>query len=266
MNNKFDWARFCNVIAKDFRSMWTLFGSTMLILALLPTMAWLLAVVFSSETVIAPGVRVLEICLVAAFASLMAPSRMYRTMNLRNEGIYYAMLPASKLEKYLSMLVYCFIVCPLLVYVGGMVVDMLLTVLPFGPYYEPIWKSTVGFPFPTGTSDMTIDSTGLSFGSWAVVLYLTSFLCSASIFLFTATLFRRHKVLYTFLWMWLIDFVLVLVGVPLISSFFRGVDWENAAQWIEDRVEGITEEQLKNWVVAVLFSYFAWYRLKKMAY
>ena len=72
---------------------------------------------------------------------MVTPSRMYRTCNLQKEGIYYAMLPASKLEKYLSMLLFTIVVCPLLCFLGGMVLDYFLTLLPFGPYNKWLWQT-----------------------------------------------------------------------------------------------------------------------------
>ena len=41
-----DWNRFCKVVAKDFRNMWPMFGTTMIILAALPFAVWLMMYVF----------------------------------------------------------------------------------------------------------------------------------------------------------------------------------------------------------------------------
>ena len=37
MNNKFDWNRFCKVVKKDFCNLWPMFGTTMIVLASLPS-------------------------------------------------------------------------------------------------------------------------------------------------------------------------------------------------------------------------------------
>ena len=45
-----DWNRFCKVVAKDFRNMWPMFGTTMIILAALPFAAWLIVYVFGGAS------------------------------------------------------------------------------------------------------------------------------------------------------------------------------------------------------------------------
>ena len=130
MNNTFDWNRFCKVVNKDFRNLWPTFGTTAIVLATLPFAVWLLSLVISRDFVIDPNYRVTMIMGVSSLAAVMLPSRLYRTMNLRNEGIYYAMLPASKLEKFLSMLLFTFIVAPVVVYLGSLVLDIILRLMP----------------------------------------------------------------------------------------------------------------------------------------
>ena len=148
MNNTFDWNRFCKVVHKDLRNLWPSFGTTMLILVALPFALWLLMWVLGGSDIAMPAdVRLMIIEYLAMFAALMAPSRLYRTWNLRGEGIYFAMLPASKLEKFVSALIYCLVVCPLAVYLGGLALDMVLTALPVGSWQSWIWQGTGGFPF-----------------------------------------------------------------------------------------------------------------------
>ena len=88
MNNTFDWNRFCKVINKDFRNLWPMFGTTAIVLATLPFAIWLLALVCNRNFVIDPNYRVVMLMGFSSLAALMLPSRLYRTMNLRNEGIY----------------------------------------------------------------------------------------------------------------------------------------------------------------------------------
>ena len=117
MNNTFDWTRFGKVVRKDFQSIWQNAGTTLLIITLLPILAWLLWWVvsgFGDMEPIAPEVRWSFIFGSVMLAAMVTPSRMYRTCNIQKEGIYFAMLPASKLEKYLSMLLFSIVVCPLL--------------------------------------------------------------------------------------------------------------------------------------------------------
>lgn len=267
MNNTFDWNRFCEVVKKDFRNMWPLFGRTMLILALLPMTIWLLTVVFPGSMAVPTNFRLWMVKLMAMLAACMTASRMYRTWNLQGEGIYFAMLPASKLEKFLSAILYSVIVCPLLVFLGSALVDTFLAALPFGGYHEWIWQRDYSlFNMEISTEP------GIHYGPWGTlynIIYILSFVGSTLLFVFTSTIFKRHKVLRTFLWMYLIEFVLVLILIPLMaSSVFR--------LWMISLKQSLGPEGIVNLfyggmlafsvIEIVLFGWLAWRRLNRMGY
>ena len=272
MNNKFDWNRFCEVVKKDFRNLWPTFGTTMIVLASLPFAVWLMALVIDRTAIISPNIRVVMIMVFSSFAAIMLPSRLYRTMNLRGEGIYYAMLPASKLEKFLSILLYTFVVAPVLVYLGSMVLDIILRLMPAGPYHQWLWQGDAGFPIFTGIP--MDDDTIPGFHSWLLTAAAySSYFASPALFLYAATLFKKHKVLYTFLVLYLIEFVLTIIAIPVIMALAQNPDF---MEWLYDTFHHWTPEQIFNWffgiiaavntIVTVLFTWMAWRRLKKMPY
>ena len=280
MNNKFEWNRFCMVVNKDFRNLWPMFGPTMLILAALPFAAWLLIAVLKSDASMPPDFRLIMIETVAYIAAIMAPSRMYRTWNLRNEGIYYAMLPASKLEKFCSALLYSLIICPLAVYLGSMALDIFLTALPFGPWRDWLWQGMMGFPFTLNMSffenpAFADEGAGffVHFGSLWVVACWASYIASVLMFVFTSTLFKRHKVLQTILWLYVINFVLSIVLVPVLVAVFSDSSFMDWFMQLPDRMSG---EQMVNWIfglalgfdvlMTALFGWLSWRRLNRMAY
>lgn len=280
MNNKFDWNRFCKVVNKDFRNMWPLFGTTMIILAVLPFAVWLFMTVLGVDIPLDPAFRLMMIEGVAYIAALMAPSRMYRTWNLRNEGIYFAMLPASKLEKYISALFFSLIVCPLAVYLGGMALDVFLTALPFGPWQDWLWQSKVGFPFIFDMSffdSLVADGEGAElfgyYGSWWVISCWTGYISTVLMFFFTATLFKRHKVLQTILWLYVIEFAFSIVLIPVFVALFSNTD---LMEGLYDYISSRDPQTLFNWLfvgsnvlnvlLTALFGWLSWRRLKKMPY
>ncbi len=283
MNNKFDWNRFCKVVNKDFRNMWPMFGTTMIILAVLPFAVWLFMIVIGVDVPLDPAFRLMMIQGVAYIAAMMAPSRMYRTWNLRNEGIYYAMLPATKLEKYLSALLFSLVVCPLGVYLGSFVLDMFLTALPFGAWEDWLWESKVGFPFilDLGTilSEMAASDYGadtfrmLYFGTMYNISCWLGYICTVLMFVFTATLFKKHKVLQTILWLYVINFVLSIVLIPVFMVVFGSSDF---MEWATDLITNMSGQQMANWFFGItngfnllliaLFVWLSWRRLNRMAY
>ena len=280
MNNKFDWNRFCKVVNKDFRNMWPMFGTTMLILAALPFAVWLFMAVVDRSASMPADFRLMMIEGVAYIAALMAPSRMYRTWNLRNEGIYYAMLPASKLEKFASALLYSLIICPLAVYLGGMVLDVFLTALPFGPWRDWLWQGEMGFPFTFNLStfqNLAVDDYGAQmlgyYGPLWVVSCWIGYISSVMMFLFTSTLFKRHKVLQTILWLYVIEFVISIILIPVFMAIFTNTD---LMEWLYDAFYGADPTVTFNWLfwgtivinalLAALFGWLSWRRLKRMPY
>ena len=281
MNNKFDWNRFCKVVNKDFRNIWPLFGTSMLILAALPFAVWLfMAVLGGSNVSLPPDIRLLMIQGVAMIAAIMTPSRMYRTWNLHNEGTYYAMLPASKMEKFTSAALFSIIICPLAVYLGSMLLDIVLTILPFGPYNQWIWQCEMGFPFTFDMSffgQLAAAEEGAEifshFGSLWVISCWLGYIGSVLMFMFTSTIFKKHKVLQTILWIYLIEFALSIILMPVMIAGFGNADFMD---WFMQLPERYSEQQFTNWLfglsiginvlIIALFGWLSWRRLKKMAY
>ncbi len=280
MNNTFDWNRFCKVVHKDLKNLWPSFGTTMLILVALPLALWLLILVVAGSSMAFPAdLRLAIIEFLAMFAALMAPSRLYRTWNLRNEGVHFAMLPASKLEKFLSALIFSIVVIPLAVYLGGLALDMLLTALPWGSYQSWIWQGGGGFPFTTDFSLLADLGGGQEdqilryYGTWWFVGMLLGHIGGVLLFLFTSTLFKRHKVLQTFLWLYLIQFVFTLILIPVCIAVVSQPDF---GEWILSLFERYDEEWVARCflmgVIAfdvleiILFGWLSWRRLNRMAY
>ena len=279
MNNTFDWNRFCEVVKKDFRNMWPMFGTTILILAALPFAVWLFMAVLGIDNAMPPDFRLIMIEGVAMIAAFMAPSRLYRTWNLRNEGIYFAMLPASKLEKFCSALLFSLIICPLAVFLGSMALDLFLTLLPFGPWQDWLWQGQMGFPFTINLSffeNMAVGEEDAEFlmyyGPLWVVGCWVGYICSVLMFVFTSTLFKKHKVLQTILWLYLIEFVLSIVFIPISIALVATDSLQNLMEWVAT-IDPQTMYNAIFWfaiafdvILAALFGWLSWRRLKKMPY
>lgn len=279
-NKNFEWNRFCKVVKKDFNNLWPMFGPTMLILAALPFAVWLFMAVINRDSSMPADFRLMMIEGVAMLAAIMAPSRMYRTWNLRNKGIYFAMLPASKFEKFCSALLFSLIICPLAVFVGSMALDMFLTALPFGPWQDWLWQGESGFPFTTNMSffeNMAASDEGANmfayYGPIWVIACWVGYIASVLMFVFTSTLFKCHKVLYTILWLYLIEFVISIILIPVFIAVFTNTDF---IEWLYDTFLCNDPEVVFNWIfwgsivfdviLAGLCGWFSWRRLKNMPY
>ena len=271
MNNTFEWSRFCKVVRKDFSNIWQNAGTSLLIITLLPILAWLLWWALSGieeMPAIVPEVRWCFIAGSVILAAMVSPSRMYRTANLQKEGIYFAMLPASKLEKYLSMLLFTIVVCPLLCFLGGMVLDYFLTLLPFGPYNKWLWQTDYladaldGYHGLVSGAFPNVDENTMMlvqvFTPWKVVLYaLLCHLSYVALFLFTNTIFKKHKVLQTLLWTWLISFVLNLILTPVLGAMMMSGNWIEVIFPLTSNVKNVRRTLFsKRVMTSVDMSYF----------
>ena len=129
----FEFNRFNKVVVRDFHNTYSLFGMSMLIIMMIPAFVWLMGLAVNDSVVEVWNRRnfiSMAVYLTAAISSM----KIYGSCNLVGKGNYFAMLPASLCEKFTSMVLYCFVVCPLVVFVGSIAVDTILTLLPFGSY------------------------------------------------------------------------------------------------------------------------------------
>ncbi len=266
MNKIFDFNRFGKVFVHDFHTAYAQFGTGILILMLVPQARWLFELtmgfsLWSDCVSVSAESRYVFISLATAWATVLAPSRIYKNANLAGKGNYFAMLPASLPEKYISMLIYSFVLVPLTVFVGAIVGDVVLTLLPFGPYKQFIWHGWSVWPM--GMGSFTAVNTEFSVEAW-IIMFLSSLL-PTSIFLFTNTLFKKNKVTKTILWGALICFVLMIIGVPVITNyasawpdiFYSYESWEHILFWIT-----LILQLLANF----LLLFFTYRRLKRMQY
>ena len=281
MKDNFRWSRFGQVLWYDIKNIWPRFGITMLCLALVPVVLYLLSWLFTglmgAESV---EVRSTQIGLFTFLVVIMAPSRLYKNSNVSGSGMYFAMLPASKLEKYISMLLVTIVICPLIFLLGSFVIDTVLWTIGLidGCDSDTIW-SVMGLLWYEG-SMIHLNYPTFATGATMLMLWgaLTTYLDKQSIFLFTSTIFKTHKVTKTILWLLLIGFVVSVVVMPLMLAL--GLNFsEQIAMYVEGMTDSELEYLLENMalgtivtilIVQTLFAVglYVWtgFRLKNMKY
>lgn len=277
MNNTFEWTRFCKVVRKDFNNM--LHQNINLLScvaapAVLWLMTWMIDGFTQSPSSMPAEVRLAVIFGITCLTAFLAPGMLYKTINHPKEGIYFAMLPASKLEKYLSMLLYTIIICPLAVMCCSLVVDVVLTIFPFGPYKQFFWQLDYYSKYIIWMEFQQSDAVKMLpiLGQPAVWMLFagSALLLNTSIFVFGGTIFKRHKFLLTILWRWIISFVFELVATPFIGTMMmsnweglRNLIMENPARNFTIVVWGAIAMYL---VLSGVLLWWSGHRLKKMTY
>ena len=136
MNNTFNINRFGKILKHDglnyfpniilaFAILWAIPVVVYLFTSLMPT--------DETKDVFDTFGRINVIDALTKIAVIIAPVRLYKYCNDSRKGIGYAMLPASTLEKFLSMVFYCTVVTPIIYIAGALAIDSILALFN-GPY------------------------------------------------------------------------------------------------------------------------------------
>lgn len=237
MNNTFNFNRFCKVVSLDVKRYVNQFGLTFLILCALPIVLWLLTLVFGFTM---PRIARFGVAYIAVFLSaILVPSKAFGHINLQREGVSFAMLPASSLEKFLSIAIIC-ILTPVLVMACSYVVDSLLVLLPFGGFDEFVSGGTI----KSVSSYMFLEVYGDGADSKAFVMdvlgdlvsheeirYFSSMMFYIALFLFGNSLFKTHKTAKT-----LVILIVFSYAVSMIVRIVAGLGYI-PAEWVTQGID-----------------------------
>lgn len=235
MNNTFNINRFGSLLAYDGRKYIRYFGITFAILCGLNLVLWLLTLIFNFTMPTLPRWGV--IYLAVFLGIIMVPAKAFGDINLPREGVRFAMLPVSNLEKYLSYVLFC-LLTPVAIVLGSWAIDSLLTLLPFGGFEHYIKHFGIlgmmqDFLMEIGelaeqdlTEEENFDTFMNMFGSgydWSLII---GTIFSVGIFMFGNLLFKSHKTAKT---------LACMIGISYVTSmlmqafmFSRGIfPWMN---------------------------------------
>lgn len=279
MNNTFSFNRFKNLLLKDGKMYVRNFGTSLIVFCCLNAIFWIFNLLFGSETM--PPVRFGMLCTWTALAMLMVPSKVYGNANLSREGVGFAMMPASSLEKFVSMFLYCAIVTPVIVFFGGYLVDTLLSLFPFGGFDKPIRLYTLNEIVSRMMTDnegvvqmgeLSISATTLfPIGVIRTSLYM-GIIQWAALFMLGNMLFKKHKAGKTFACYLGISYLFsMLFGLLVVSS-------DRIEQWLESLEDLPAEEVVRLWhnatiwgmiisiVITAVLLYFTYRKIKTQKY
>ncbi len=264
MNNTFELSRFGKVLAKDLRNLIPTYGRVLLGLTLLPMAFWLFNLIMEPFDYTSAETRQLYIMSIVVIVLAITPSFVYGNCNRMKKGIHFAMLPASKLEKYLSMIVVSLVVAPVAVMLAAALIDLLLTLLPFGSYREWLWSTQ-------GTDYVQIEVAMMTGVDYTLFYLLVSAVSTGGLYMFTNTLFKKHKVISTILWCMLIGWVFSMVFMGVVVN-----NIENFEEQVEAWAMTVSAGQFGArfyWIFTVVqlligIGFYVWggLRLKKMRY
>ncbi len=229
MNNTFNFNRFGKLLAMDGKKYLRNFGITLAILCCLNVGNWLLTAVFNFP--MPTFVRYMTIYLAVFLACILMPAKAFGDINLPREGVRYAMLPVSNLEKYLSYLLYG-VMTPVVIVLLSYGLDSLLTLLPVGGFQHyikslGIMGTTMDFMEEMGAlaADPSLGDVSYlldmmhKIGSVEVWNYIVGILFTMGIFMMGNLLFKHHKTGATFGIMMGVSYIMsTIMQVVMFSS------------------------------------------------
>ena len=273
MSNTFNINRFGKYLKYDLVSCWRENRTFLLTLALIPVIIYFTTVFYGLMTKglsvfinmaarpVLPA-RISAFSIVAVIFVIFFPARSYGFITEKAKGSAWVELPASRFEKFLSMMLICLVIMPLAFFCTYLLSDAVVC-LADSKCGTPIFSSWMGWGEMLKTeSPVTLGGNGL----WIIVATVLSFM---SIFLLGALLFKKKKVLGTILALFILSIVSSLFGSIFIKSvgpdsigrFFS--DWaynhaDNLAFWINFWGNVGTA------IVVIGCGIWSWFRIKRV--
>ena len=273
MNNTFNLSRFGKYFVYDLKRQWQNIGLLMLIFALFPIIFYMLYMffaalfdgglwkIFTGLAIDGPngGVRFGIFALMTTIFVMLYPSRAYGEITDKAKGAEWLMLPASRLEKYISMMLNTLVVIPI----------VFIAVYLLSDAFVCLFDKSCGDPMMSfrineliNTTDITIPTNGF----WLLAANIVEY---AIIFLLGGLIFKKWKVVGTVI----VLFALGMVFSLLASVFFTNVDLVSLGDWFSDWVIRHADSLdvwlnafINLWILLILAicGTWSWFRIKRM--
>ena len=269
MNDTFDIKRLGRLIKYEVTNYIPNFFKSLLIFASVIAAVWIFSLTVDFD--VCPYSRDALVGSLFILAIVLSPFIVYKDMNNRKKGYIYAMIPASTLEKLLSMIVLCVVIVPLLTYAVLTATDMLLWLLSkvgigsflHMEFYNPF--TTVEF----------VDDEYLQPYIYPVfdsIIYFVNLIAYTIMF---NTIFRKNKVLKTILFNIAMSFAFVIL-TAVIANITTPEFWEDMfgglVEWLDEKTDVelfgyvMTTVRCLTILMSMAFLSITYFRIKKVNY
>lgn len=282
MNNTLEFNRLGKVIKHDGASFAQNLGLTLIILWSIPVVIWLFSSLTPGHDHIDSFSRISIIGTLGTILLIMAPARLYKYCNDSRQGIGYAMLPASSLEKFISMVFYCVIVAPIIYLAGALAIDSILSVLgrPYegfaiADYFDNLsqLRDALRQKMMMGDEDYIILASCLS-PTVIILSRILSTLAMSSIFMFGNMVFKKRKTGKMIGILILLFIIIMIIMVNYVANheeqiarWFGYMNEENTAYIITRVIRTMINVSLIfSAVVSVVMLWLTYYKIKTQKY
>lgn len=251
MNNTFNINRFGKILKHDGLNFFPNFILSLAILWAIPVVIYLFTALMPTDGTVHiydAMARINNIDFLLKIAIIIAPAILYKTCNDSRKGIGYAMLPASTLEKFLSMVIFCVIVTPIVYIAGALAIDSILALIN-GPYdgfalsmyFDKFAQIEYSFE-QHGTKVMSDDALPLIINNLSPafmrVLSILGILMLSSIFMFGNMIFKKRKtgkmigILILLFIIFMIIFINYVANNEALANYFEQINEDNVSEFI----------------------------------
>ena len=269
MNEVFDIKRLGRLIKYEVINYIPNFFKSLLIFASVIAAVWIFSLTVDFNA--CPHSRALLVNVLFVLAIVLSPFIVYKDMNDRKKGYIYAMIPASTLEKLLSMIVLCVVIVPLLAYAVLTATDLLLWLLSkagIGPFLHMEFYN----PF---TAVKLVDDEYLLPHIYPVfdsIIYFVNLIAYTIMF---NTIFRKNKVLKTILFNISMTFAFVILTAVVVNittpEFWEDM-FEGLVEWLDEKTDVelfgymMTTMRCLTILMSMAFLSITYFRIKKVNY
>ena len=269
MNEIFDIKRLGRLIKYEVINYIPNFFKSLLIFASVIAAVWIFSLTVDHN--VCPHSRDALVGTLFILAIVLSPFIVYKDMNDRKKGYIYAMIPASTLEKLLSMIVLCVVIVPLLAYAVLTATDLLLWLLSkvgIGSFLHMEFYN----PF---TTIKFVDDEYLQPCIYPVfdsIIYLVNLIVYSIMF---NTIFRKNKVLKTILFNISMTFAFVILTAVVVNittpEFWEDM-FEGLVEWLDEKTDVelfgylMTTVRCLTILMSMAFLSITYFRIKKVNY
>ena len=274
MSDKFNFGRFGKYLAYDLKSHWKGNAFYLVILALWPVVFYMIYMFFSAlgqnwlsnmfsdiHLNLPPiAVRVGVFAVMTGVFLITFPSKAYGFLTEKAKGSEWIELPASRLEKFASMMLISLIIIPAVYFCGYFLSDALVCLADkeCGTSIISGWRNL-------HFSDDAPVTLGAN-GAWGLI---SGTLQTVSVFLLGALIFKKGKILKTILALFVLTMILFAISTTVFSSIDLSAFGDKITAWFSNHVEDF-DFWINFWgnvelaVVVIGLGIWSWFRVKKL--
>ncbi len=267
MNDTFNFTRFRKYYVSDFRNTLNNAWLTVLIFSLAGTIAYLFCGIMSSsfnghwDPYGLQG-RVMVFLLLFYFMLMTLPSKAYGYFTDKRQGEFFSMIPASALEKTLSMVINLVVIAPLVYLVIALSADALICAVDPESDGVTIVSFATGLSADIGDNPLLFERGESGFIVTSIIGFVESIISWTLEFLLGALYFKKNKIGKTILMLIVFNMVTSAAFTPMAINFGEGIlhSIDNA-----EKYNGVLWVCLAiNAIVDIALLYWTYYRVRNV--